>query len=438
MKPKTALKLQYSLLDQYTRDQIETIRDEWIAVYREIARSDSSKKELCDSLTDRISRAAELFIRRHIEPVKSDAISHDDYYYEWLDEMKKEEDDSLDGDFLLGNEADMKLASSFFSIKEIALLQTGLAEQIEPELVFFGFGHGNEKVVKNSARKGILADLRGSTEEAVEYYTTHCNHSKYPDDYVYLRLKAIKNKVDFESNAKFLNERAAEYKEKETSIRFLQYELRSYGFIHRVAKTEDEKAVVRKCGEQILDCYQRELERTYKRIEDYKKRGVTDFAAVDSWMLTLDENGNFIRASIIGIDDDGMPIYSGNCTAVDASVEKSLIMNSRNELKEKLKEFELTPAEQKIWFDDNPDLYELQAAAQSLKQRGRLYGNGNPTFRSDLSGLVGGQLDAAAWQNYAIENGLVSPHVNYDDTLDRLIERLQKFIELYEKVMSIV
>ena len=85
--------------------------------------------------------------------------------------MKKEEDDSLDGDFPLGNEADMKLASSFFSIKEIALLQTGLAEQIEPELVFFGFGHGNEKVVKNSARKGILADLRGSTEEAVEYYT---------------------------------------------------------------------------------------------------------------------------------------------------------------------------------------------------------------------------------------------------------------------------
>ena len=437
MKPEIALKLQY-LLDKYTREQIETIRDEWIAAYREIAESDSSKEELCDSLTDRINRAAELFIRRHIEPVVSDAISHDDYYYEWLDEVKKEEDDSLDGDFPLGNEADMKLAYSFFSIKELALLQTGLSEQIEPELVFFGFGHGNEKVVKNSARKGILADLRGSTEEAVEYYTTHCNHSKYPDDYVYLRLKAIKNKVDFESNAKFLNERAAEYKEKETSIRFLQYELRSYGFIHRVAKTEDEKAVVRKCGEQILDCYQRELERTYKRIEDYKKRGVTDFAAVDSWMLTLDENGNFIRASIIGIDDDGMPIYSGNCTAVDASVEKSLIMNSRNELKEKLKEFELTPAEQKIWFDDNPDLYELQAAAQSLKQRGRLYGNGNPTFRSDLSGLVGGQLDAAAWQNYAIENGLVSPHVNYDDTLDRLIERLQKFIELYEKVMSIV
>ena len=80
MKPEIALKLQY-LLDKYTREQIETIRDEWIAAYREIAESDSSKEELCDSLTDRINRAAELFIRRHIEPVVSDAISHDDYYY---------------------------------------------------------------------------------------------------------------------------------------------------------------------------------------------------------------------------------------------------------------------------------------------------------------------------------------------------------------------
>lgn len=437
MKPEIALKLQY-LLDKYTREQIETIRDEWIAAYREIAESNSSKEELCDSLTDRISRAAELFISRRIEPVASDAVSYDDCYRECPEEVEQKENDSLDGDFPLGNEADMKLAYSFFSIKELALLQTGLAEQIEPELVFFGFGHGNEKVVKNSARKGILADLRGSTEEAVEYYTTHCNHSRYPDDYVRMRLDAIKDKSDFESVSKFLTKLAAEYKEKETSIRFLQYEFRSYRFIHRVAKTEEEIAVLKKCGEQILDCYQRELERTYRRIEAYKKRGITDFTAVDSWMLTLDENGNFVRASIEGIDEKGTPIYGGNLTAVDASVEKKLVMNSRNELREKLKEFELTPAEQKVWFDDNPDLYELQRAAQGLKQRGPLYGNGNPTFRSDLSGLSGGQLDAAAWQNYAIANGLTRPHINYDETLDSLIKRLRKFLELYEKVLRIV
>ncbi len=437
MKPEVALKIEYDIFKKYTRTQVETTRDEWVAAYREIAEKDSSKKELCDSFIERIHRAADLFLSRYVEPQKSDAISHDDSYYEWLDEMKQEENDNLDGDFPLGNEADMKLASSFFSIKEIALLQTGLAEQIEPELVFFGFGHGNEKVVKNSARKGILADLRGSTEEAVEYYTTHCNHSKYPDDYVRMRLDAIKDKSSFESISKFLTKLAAEYKEKETSIRFLQYEFRSYGFIHRVAETEEEKTVLKKCGMQILDCYQRELERTYRRIEDYKKCGITDFAAVDSWMLTLDENGNFVRASIEGIDEKGTPIYGGNITAVDASVEKKLIMNSRNELKEKLKEFELTPAEQKVWFDDNPDLYELQKAAQSLKQRGPLYGNGNPTFRSDLSGLSGGQLDAAAWQNYAIENGMARS-TDYDEAVDELLVAIDKCIDFYEKAISIV
>ena len=438
MKPETALKLQYSLLDKYTREQIETIRDEWISAYREIAGSDSSKKELCDSLTDRINRAAKLFIRRKIEPVKSDAISHDDYYYEWLDEMKQEENDSLDGDFPLGNEADMKLASSFFSIKELALLQTGLTEQIDPEPIEPDWGFGRAKTEKNYARKGFLAELKGLCKEAAEYYSEHCDNSRYPDDYVRMRLDAIENKLALVSNSELLLKRAAEYKEKETSLRFLRLEFHSYGFIHRVVETEEEKAVVRKCEEQILDCYQRELERTYKRIEAYKKCGVTDFAAIDSWTLTLDENGNFVRVSVVGIDEEGDPIYDGNCTAVDASVEKSLIMDSRDELKEKVKEYDLTPSEQKAWFDDDPNLYELQRVAQSLKQRGPLYGDDNPTLNYNLDGLVGGQLDAAAWQNYAIENGLVRPHLNYDDSLDRLIDRLQKFIELYEKVMSIV
>ena len=114
MKPETALKLQYSLLDKYTREQIETIRDEWISAYREIAGSDSSKKELCDSLTDRINRAAKLFIRRKIEPVKSDAISHDDYYYEWLDEVKKEEASFISASFPKGKSPSRLSSSSFF------------------------------------------------------------------------------------------------------------------------------------------------------------------------------------------------------------------------------------------------------------------------------------------------------------------------------------
>ena len=91
MKPEIALKIDYDIFKEYTRGEIETARDEWISAYRDIAQSDSSKKELCGSLIDRINRAAELFIHRHIEPAKSDAISHDDFYYEWLEEMKQKE-----------------------------------------------------------------------------------------------------------------------------------------------------------------------------------------------------------------------------------------------------------------------------------------------------------------------------------------------------------
>ena len=72
------MKIDYDILKEYTRQEIEAVRDEWVAAYHEIAESDSSKKELCDSLIERIGRAADLFIRRHIEPAKSDAISHDE------------------------------------------------------------------------------------------------------------------------------------------------------------------------------------------------------------------------------------------------------------------------------------------------------------------------------------------------------------------------
>ena len=81
MKPEVALKIEYDIFKKYTRTQVETTRDEWVAAYREIAEKDSSKKELCDSFIERIHRAADLFLSRYVEPQKSDAISHDDSYY---------------------------------------------------------------------------------------------------------------------------------------------------------------------------------------------------------------------------------------------------------------------------------------------------------------------------------------------------------------------
>ena len=42
-----------------------------------------------------------------------------------------------------------------------------------------------------------------------------------------------------------------------------------------------------------------------------------------------------------------------------------------------------------------------------------------------LDGLVGGQRDAAAWQNYAIENGMYRP-TDYDASLENLLKNLEE------------
>ena len=81
MKPEIALKFDYDILKKYTRQQIEAVRDEWVAAYREIAEKDSSKRELCDYFVDRITRAAELFIQPFIiRVIVTDGIRYDRLY----------------------------------------------------------------------------------------------------------------------------------------------------------------------------------------------------------------------------------------------------------------------------------------------------------------------------------------------------------------------
>lgn len=184
MKPEVALKIEYDIFKKYTRTQVETTRDEWVAAYREIAEKDSSKKELCDSFIERIHRAADLFLSRYVEPQKSDAISHDDYYYEWLDEMKREENDSLDGAFPLGNEEDMAFAAPYFSVKELALIQAGCASDIYA-------GYYVEYADRVLVRKGFLAEVRGEWREAVGAYSGVC-YSKTVQDREYVCRRKMK------------------------------------------------------------------------------------------------------------------------------------------------------------------------------------------------------------------------------------------------------
>ncbi|MBR6644883.1 MAG: hypothetical protein IKL21_03875, partial [Clostridia bacterium] len=262
MKPEFALKIDYDRFKEYTREQIETTRDEWIAAYREIVESDSSKQELCDALVNRINRAAELFIRRHIEPAKSDAISHDDYYYEWLDEMKKEEDDSLDGDFPLENEADMVFASPYFTIKELAMIQTGCSERISPDGIPECMG----------VRDGFLKETAGLTTEAREAYVSYNRFRDPEDEAVNDRWKYIDACNFLEGEYEKLLEYCEEADQWEKDLNSIVWErCRTYCLIRKWTETARNPEFALLYQQKMIECYQNALERNYKKIKEYKE-----------------------------------------------------------------------------------------------------------------------------------------------------------------------
>ena len=415
MKPEIALKIDYDIFKEYTRGQIETARDEWISAYRDIAQSDSSKKELCDSFIDRINRAAELFIRRHIEPAKSDAISHDDFYYEWLEEMKQKENAGLDGDFPLGNEADMVFASPYFTIKELAMIQTGCSDRISPDSI----------PEYMDVRDGFLKETAGLTMEAREAYVSY-NRFRDPED------EAVNDRWEYIDACNFLEgeyEKLLEYCEEadqwEKDLNSIVWELcRTYYLIRKWTETARNPEFALLYQQKMIECYQKALERNYKKIKEYKERGVVDFSETDTWVLTLDKNGNPAKTAVIGVGEYGKPIFA------DDSTDIPFVGRRRSNIKDCCRDLG-------DLISYNDDFYELLEGALKLKSKGALGAEPYPTPNYDLDGLSGGRLDAAAWQNYAIEHGMVR-HVDYDASLNKLIEELQELIELYEKALSIV
>ncbi len=171
MKPEIALKIDYNnmrydpWLDvrKYTLDEVNACRNKWIAEYKSIAEKHLYLEDLCETLIDRIGRAADLFVSRKVNPVKSIGHTQDDSYYEWLEEVRKKEDDALNGDFPLGNDEDAEFITPYFGVEDLALIQCGLHElvtirgTVEPES-------------NNLVRKGILAELDGNWAEAERCY----------------------------------------------------------------------------------------------------------------------------------------------------------------------------------------------------------------------------------------------------------------------------
>ena len=268
------MKFDYDILKNYTRQQIEAVRDEWIAAYREIAEKDASKKELCDCFIDRITRAADLFIRRHIEPAVSDAISHDDSYYEWLDEVKQEENSALDGDFPLGNEEDMAFASPYFSVKELAQIQMGCTEDIFA-------GHYVEYADRVLVRKGVLAEVKGEWNEAAGAYSG-VSTSKMIQDREYacrrkMREIMLEHNEHLNKAYKEFLEVLAKQDEQPQSIFSMQYKF--YAAISDLsywAFREEEKAFVRECELKMIPYYQRALEEEYRKFKAEKGIGILD------------------------------------------------------------------------------------------------------------------------------------------------------------------
>lgn len=189
------------------------------------------------------------------------------------------------------------------------------------------------------------------------------------------------------------------------------------------AETEEDNAFVNACAKEIVDCYQRALERNYNEIKDHKQQGLMDSWAIESWTLTLDQNGTPTMTTVVDINKKGYPVYADNCIGVIVGYDLTEVGTCRHKLNR--------------WLQSNRNLYELRLAAQKLKEKGSLGMSDPPAPNYNLDGLVGGQLDAAAWQNYAIENGLVH-RTNYDEELDKLLTSIDKCIDFYEKAISMV
>lgn len=420
MKPEIALKFDYDILKEYTRQQIEAVRDEWLAAYREIAEGDSSKRELCDYFIDRIGRAAELFIRRKIEPAKSDAISHDDSYYEWLDEVKQEENNALDGDFPLGNEEDMAFVSPYFTVKELAQIQMGCADDIFA-------GHYVEYADRVLIRKGILAEVKGDFKEAAGAYSG-VSTSKMIQDREYacrrkMRDKMLEQNEHLNKAYKELLEDFAELDKYGGTIIYIGFKFYSaISDLSYSAKGEEEKEFVRECELKMIPYYQRALEQNYQKFKEQKELGAPDYMIIDSWTLTIDKNGNPTKTTVVDVQK-GYPIYADGCTGVEILDETRAVGNCRYKLNR--------------WLKSNRNLYELKVAAEKLKKKDSLGVSASPTPNYNMDGLTREQSDAQAWQNYAIENGMAH-RTDYDAAVDELLVAIDKCIDFYEKAISIV
>ena len=122
MKPEVALA--GKLFDGV--EEITVLYREWLEAYESIANEYPSVKDQVKMLTERIKRAYELFVEQDRQkPSLIGDFCADDVFMRELDRQTKAECDALDGDFILGNEKDMRFAARGFSFSARENYSTG-------------------------------------------------------------------------------------------------------------------------------------------------------------------------------------------------------------------------------------------------------------------------------------------------------------------------
>lgn len=177
---KAELVLKISMLDNI--EKAEKNRDEWITAYKKIAKEYPETENMSLLLIDRINKAFKI-IKNREELRLSGSFCGDTAFMDTVVEEEAKAEAELDGDFPLGNELDAEFALPYFQIIDLAKIQLGLANRVNP-------GVYCEYAYDVLIRKGFLYELDGSWQDALQCYCGVPTSSSVQNREYYCRRKA--------------------------------------------------------------------------------------------------------------------------------------------------------------------------------------------------------------------------------------------------------
>lgn len=161
------------------------VLERWISAYKEIAKKHIVLMARAKKMIKRIELASSLCVTHATfyntgnvdECFYGEAVAREN---EFLESSQKARE-SLDGDFPCGNEDDMRFARRFFSIREMAYIQMGLAKELDlndlgqkPPINKIFADEAFPRKIKASdqplGRKGFIHECLGNYQEAIACY----------------------------------------------------------------------------------------------------------------------------------------------------------------------------------------------------------------------------------------------------------------------------